>query len=236
MTSVSSTAFSHKGPDGETESMYAPTDVLPLIIQRNTARFNEVLLKYSPPETATHLNPLRDGPSEVVDELIGQFHGRYHDIDFSLPEFVAGWARQFGARGYAAIEKLCEDIRASKPGDIDLETATLDELFRDIGKQVSLPALLQRFLEGDEERYFFEALKITPDVCHNRSAIFSALQEYLATDPSEYDKEILWMVIRALRNGGIVSPDHSHILVDFIDSVSDKNFSEAFRIIASSTL
>ncbi len=216
--------------------MYAPPDVLPLIIQRNTARFNESLLKYSPPETTSHLNPLRDGPNKVVDDLIAQFHDRYHDIDFSLPEFVAGWARQFGTEGYAAIEKMCHDIRASLPPPIDMEKATLDELFQNIGKQISLSALFQRFLEGDEERYFFEALKISPDVCQNRSAIFCALQEYLATDPSEYDKEILWLVIRALRNGGIVSPDHSHILVDFIDSVSDKNFSEAFRIIASSTL
>jgi hypothetical protein len=128
-------------------------------------------------------------------------------------------------------------MRASRPKNINLETATLDEIFKNIGNQISLPALLQRFLEGDEERYFYEVLKITPDVCHNRSAIFAALQKYLATDPSEHEKEVLWMVIRALRNGDdTASSNHSHILVDFIDSVSDKNFSEAFRIIASSTL
>ena len=47
MTSFSSTAFSHQKPDGITESIYAPTDVLPLIIQRNAERFYRALPQIS---------------------------------------------------------------------------------------------------------------------------------------------------------------------------------------------
>ncbi len=62
------------------------------------------------------------------------------------------------------MRKLCETLRASRPKKINLEIATLDELFENIGKDISLSALLQRFLEGDEERYFFETLGITPEL------------------------------------------------------------------------
>ena len=96
--------------------------------------------------------------------------------------------------------------------------------------------MLQRFLEGDEERYFFETLGVTPDKSNDRNALFIALKNYLLSEPSEHDQEVLWIAIRSLRNGGIVSPDHSHILVDFIDSVSDEEYLTGFRIIASSTL
>lgn len=173
----------------------------------------------------------------MVDSLIEEFSGRYHEIDFSLSEFIAGWARQFGRAGYTAIARLCEDIRASRPLPLDLEHANLDDIFRhQIQSQISLSSMLQRFLEGYEERYFFETLGVAPDKSHDRHTLFTALKNYLLSEPSEHDQEVLWIAIRSLRNGGIVSPDHSHILVDFIDSVSDEDHLTGFRIIASSTL
>lgn len=116
-------------------------------------------------------------------------------------------------------------MRASRPLPLDLEHASLDDIFRhQIQSQISLSSMLQRFLEGDEERYFFETLGVTPDKSNDRDALFTALKNYLLSEPSEHDQEVLWIAIRSLRNGGITSPDHSHILVDFIDSVSDEDY------------
>lgn len=94
---------------------------------------------------------------------------------------------------------------------------------------------MQRFLEGDEERYFFETLSIQPTECHKPRAIFEAIKRYIHTPPDDFDQEILWVVIRSLRNGGNISPDHSHICVNWIDEIGDLKSKEAFAIIASNT-
>lgn len=220
------------------EKIYAPAEVLTLIIQRNAASFNQILEhKYSGTQkNIPYLDVLQDGPEKVVDALIAQFHGRYGEIDFDLPEFVAGWARQFQKSWYVALERLCESMRASKPAPLDLENASLDDVLRHcIFSLISLQNLLQRFLEGDEKRYLFETLGITSDIS-DRWTIFTTLQTYLRSHPSEHDKEVLWIAIRSLRNGDTLGSDDNPIFVDFIDSVCDQDFSGAFDIIASSTL
>jgi hypothetical protein len=88
MTDFSATSFVMNNPDGTTEHLYAPPEVLQIIIQRNTMKFAADIGRYDSPEL---LDPLIHGPKKIIDHIIKEYGGKYHSVIFDLSNFMAGW-------------------------------------------------------------------------------------------------------------------------------------------------
>ncbi len=243
MTDFSATSFVAHGPWGTREFIYADDATLELIIQRNTLLFaQDTFDKLKPPvnlEAYTEsIHPLKHGVLPAIRQFLQYLAGRHSKIQGDMNTYMAGWGRQFWAEGYQALKEFCLDFEPKKVlKNIDDLAVLLDDIFAEMteaGVTLSRSFLFQRFLEWDEERYFFTTLWLSPNQSQDRNAILQALKNYLKSDPGEHEKELLWICLRSLRNGGVISPDHSHIWLQWLDWVSHHSYGDGFAKISSS--
>lgn len=216
--------------------MYAPPEVLPSIILRNTAQFADRTLRHTTDDYEKYrdaIDPFIHWPEAAIAHVCQLFAWKYEFLDFVLPNYMAGWWRQFGKAGYRALSLFCADKKKNTPPP-PWPDASAEELLQ-AGVDFGYSYLFQQFLEGDEERYFFETLGLDPSVWNDRRALFAGLRRYAESEPNDYDKELLWIAMRRITNGGIISPSHDHILLDWIEGVSDLPAKDAFAFIRTHT-
>lgn len=240
MPDFSSTAFFWWDDTGKFRVLPVPTEHLPLLVERNAQIFAQKVFSLwisnlSEESLYDHLNPLKNGPVNVILFIDSLFQGRYWDIHFDLSAFMGGWWRQFQDEGYKALEIFLE-LQAKEHSQKDLGGSWFMDGFKNFHFDILNQALIQRFIEWDGKRYLFAALQLDNADGQDIQKIHVWLREYIKTIKNSSGKEILWRVLHSVQNDSFFSAMGNEIRVDFLDGVWNIGAEKAFDAIIENSL